>query len=567
MQSTNAKKGGNADYTISLDAGSIFYPRGDDGLNDWLYDKKEKVFNTELDFAGAIEKEHELQISGDECWVGFGDEFDYYEFSVDNDMDVSFNIAASDAVKLVIYQLVNGKVKTLQTTTVKAGNPVSSKKLALKSDGEYYLSVQSTNAKKGGNAEYSITASEYITPLNKTLLGVKNSIVDDWEDEFEAAEDNWSYGAEHQYMLDKFIAKKQLNETITGTAGNDTFRVGSGKCSWVKGGIFSGAGNDQLILEAVNSNETHLDVFDADEPMYGTIDMGDGNDSIILNKSGDLEADTILFGDGNDLLHVKNRADGVQCSTLDFGNGDDKLIVEGRLDEEMEIYNELRMGDGNDSIDCKIAPRDKFNLFDVDMGDGDDTLTITSLDCWGTLDFGAGFDTLNMNGTLVARTVSGLEKVTGSGTLAFYEAPDEATLNVFKAAGIDLVCAGSGFTSRQEELKDNTREGAVSFDPEWKELDIWLANNGYAELNGEYGFADTVDWVKIDTRKMDDDDSIFISWLPENVTLTMYTPNGKEQTFSDTYIELENWSCGVYYFKFEFTSEYAESSSVSIFAD
>ena len=559
VQSTNAKKGGNADYTISLDAGSIFYTRGDDDLNDWLYDKKEKVFNTELDFAGAIGKEHELQISGDECWVGFGDEFDYYEFSVDNDMDVSFNITASDAVKLVVYQIVNGKVKTLQTTTVKAGNPVSSKKLALKSNGEYYLSVQSTNAKKGGNAEYSITASEYITPLKMTLLNVTHSTVDawqdKWDDKYEGNYDKDWWISEDKYVHSKFQAGNKLNEEIIGTVGDDVITCAAGRYSGVGRGIFLGNGNDKIILES-HSIETHLYLYGEDGDYYdGTIDMGDGNDSIIVGKNGDLEASFILMGDGSDLLQINANADGIEdTQLLDFGNGDDKFIIEGAIVEDLKIF-EVNMGAGNDTFEVKHKNSENSYFGYINFGDGNDKFSINNFEC-GNIDFGDGHDTLNMNGTLIADTISGLEKVTGSGTWAFTETPDEATLEVFKAAGIDLICSGRGFTSREEELKDNTRAGAATFDTGSDDAHfyIWLSSQEYADTIGEYGFADTVDWVKADTRKLDSDETLKIGYIPETVTMTMYTPDGKAEVFSDIYFVLDEWERGVYYFKFEISS-------------
>ncbi|MBR7107016.1 MAG: hypothetical protein IKC89_01240 [Lentisphaeria bacterium] len=559
VQSTNAKKGGNADYTISVNAGTLFYTRGDDGSNDWLYDKKVKVFNTEIEDIGSIGAGDGLLLDGEACWVGYGDEFDYYKFSVGKDMDAAFHVAATDAVKVVIYQIVNGKVKTLQTTAVKAGTSISTKKLALSSDGEYYISIQSTNAKKGGDAGYSISANEFITPLKMTLLNVTHSTVDawqdKWDDKYEGNYDKDWWISEDKYVHSKFKAGNKLNEEIVGTDGDDVITCAAGRYSGVGRGIFLGNGNDKIILES-HSIETHLYLYGEDGDYFdGTIDMGAGNDSIIVGKNGDLESAYILMGDSNDLLQINANADGIEdTQLLDFGNGDDKFIIEGAIVEDLKIF-EVNMGAGNDTFEVKHKNSENSYFGYINFGDGNDEFSINNFEC-GNIDFGDGHDTLNMNGTLIADTISGLEKVTGSGTWAFTETPDEATLEVFKAAGIDLICSGRGFTSREEELKDNTRAGAATFDTGSDDAHfyIWLSSQEYADSIGEYGFADTVDWVKADTRKLDSDETLKIGYIPETVTMTMYTPDGKAEVFSDTYFELDEWKRGVYYFKFEISS-------------
>ena len=91
-------------------------------------------------------------------WVGFGDEIDYYQFTLDSGAKLSFTVSASDAVKFTVWQETGGKLKSLQTVTVK-DKPVDTKELLL-SAGDYYFSVQSTNAAKGGDADYEVVLNE-----------------------------------------------------------------------------------------------------------------------------------------------------------------------------------------------------------------------------------------------------------------------------------------------------------------------------------------------------------------------------------------------------------------------
>ena len=147
MQSTNASKGGNADYSVNINNGSAFFTKGN---------------NADDNFA-ALPAEYTVTV-GDQAvslisneWVGFGDEFDYRKVTFENAGKYTFDVKSSDAAKFTIYELQsNGKLKSVKNITVKAGQTVQLKDLMLES-GTYYISMQSTNASKGGNADYSVS--------------------------------------------------------------------------------------------------------------------------------------------------------------------------------------------------------------------------------------------------------------------------------------------------------------------------------------------------------------------------------------------------------------------------
>ena len=187
MQSTNAAKGGSADYDVKLGANK-FYLDGDGGWNNWIYKAKEKKTNKEvcgdgeagegeeLSAAVVLGRDRESSVQFDKIapefggwnnFVGFGDDADYVKIELKTAAKLSFTVSASDAAKLVICRLLrddNGivvGVKTLQTTKLKLKDKAQSLYAAasgkkLLASGEYYLAVLSTNAKKGGEAYYNV---------------------------------------------------------------------------------------------------------------------------------------------------------------------------------------------------------------------------------------------------------------------------------------------------------------------------------------------------------------------------------------------------------------------------
>ena len=177
IESTNAKKGGNAYYSVELGSG-IFYDAGDDGWNNYVYDKKaqdplnpdkDDFITTDITFATEdILLDRDAANAEWSNFVGFGDAADYAKITLSNDATLSFSLTASDAAKFIIYKLIEGTgkkagtftLKQLQATTLKKakGSDVFSadtKALAV-AEGEYYICMQSTNAKKGGSAFYNV---------------------------------------------------------------------------------------------------------------------------------------------------------------------------------------------------------------------------------------------------------------------------------------------------------------------------------------------------------------------------------------------------------------------------
>ena len=163
MESTNAKSGGGANYTVAVNDSSVFYTEGD------AYDNWGDMKSMGAD--GAVAKIEAPVIAAgaliEDGWVGYGDAIDYIEFTLETAASLVFDVSATDAAKFTVYQLQSKtskdvttySLKSLQNTTLKAGVPTATKSLLL-TEGKYYLAMESTNAKSGGSASYTVAVND-----------------------------------------------------------------------------------------------------------------------------------------------------------------------------------------------------------------------------------------------------------------------------------------------------------------------------------------------------------------------------------------------------------------------
>ena len=187
-EALKADKGTNADYSVKVSSSSVFYIDCDDGANNWLYDKKAGV--NPADFAmNHITSEttdvyldvYDVSRDGYDNFVGFGDAVDFAKITLDQAASISFSMNATDAAKFVIYSLTEKKagkytMKALQTTKLKKAAKdateytAETKPLSLEA-GDYFISMESTNAKKGGEAYYNVTLNSdaCVWPAGETL--------------------------------------------------------------------------------------------------------------------------------------------------------------------------------------------------------------------------------------------------------------------------------------------------------------------------------------------------------------------------------------------------------------
>jgi len=173
MQSTNAKKGGNSYYNVTLNPpsnldGTYFFDNAKSNNNDDWDDMKTKGASGKVVNLGQISANTSLLLND---WVGFGDAVDYREFTVKSDAKVRFSLQSTGAAKFAIYKLVSKTDRkgvttySLKQILSKSFKPkedfVETKLLQLDAGENYYFSVQSTDAKKGGEANYYIYLYDY----------------------------------------------------------------------------------------------------------------------------------------------------------------------------------------------------------------------------------------------------------------------------------------------------------------------------------------------------------------------------------------------------------------------
>ena len=156
VESTNASKGGNAYYFVYLDSSdSKFFGTPDKKDDTW------QNLSDDYDL-GALSGSKDNIVRD---WVGYEDAVDYRKFTVEGEKKtLSFHIQSSDLTKFTVWKYDAKREKTvaLQTTSIEDNYwgeyqyGTTTDQLQLDT-GEYYFSMESTNAKKGGNADYKIS--------------------------------------------------------------------------------------------------------------------------------------------------------------------------------------------------------------------------------------------------------------------------------------------------------------------------------------------------------------------------------------------------------------------------
>jgi len=286
VQSTNAAQGGSAYYTVNFNAdASAFYAEGDNS-DDWTDLKTEGPFGMVGDIGAIDEYSNELA-SG---WVGFGDAADYMRFSLFSAAKLSFSLDATDAASFTVFQLVQDKngsysLKTLQTTSLAfnkaTGEYDATTKALLLEAGEYYVSMQSTNAAQGGGAYYNVSlvgdASAFYTEADNSddWTDVKTEgpfgmvgdigVIDEYSSELASG---WvGFGDEWDYAAFALFDDAELSFTLEST-GATTFAIYSlaeaGNGSFKLKTLQSSAlvWNKQLQKYTVNTNALKLDAGD-----------------------------------------------------------------------------------------------------------------------------------------------------------------------------------------------------------------------------------------------------------------------------------------------------------------
>jgi autotransporter passenger strand-loop-strand repeat protein len=158
VESTNASKGGNAYYYVYLDTSdSKFFGTPDNGDDKW------KGLAEQYDIGTLGESKDDIVRN----WVGYEDAVDYRKFTVEGEKtNLRFEIQSSEVTNFTIwkYNTKTKKLVSLQKTSIQDycweeylyGTTTDQIQLDA---GEYYFSMESPNAKKGGSADYKISVT------------------------------------------------------------------------------------------------------------------------------------------------------------------------------------------------------------------------------------------------------------------------------------------------------------------------------------------------------------------------------------------------------------------------
>ena len=173
-------------------------------------------------------------------WVGYGDAVDYRAVQFEYAGKYTFSFSATDAAKLTIWTVnANGTLKALKTVSVKAGQAKTISGLVL-DPRLYYISVESTNAKQGGSADYCVTLTG-----NSAFYTNRNN-----------ADDNPSaLGAEYRVTLDGAASLRAIGNDWVGYGDAVDYRAVTVETEGDYRFVLSGATDKvKLTLFTVDAN-------------------------------------------------------------------------------------------------------------------------------------------------------------------------------------------------------------------------------------------------------------------------------------------------------------------------
>ncbi|SCB56245.1 Hemolysin-type calcium-binding repeat-containing protein [Rhizobium aethiopicum] len=271
----------------------------------------------------------------------------------------------------------------------------------------------------------------------------------------------------------------QISGTVDGGDGNDTLEATNLNDLTIKNveilqtGVFAtfastaqleyfdkitGSSSDSSV-NLVLTDGAHLDLSDelAGDRNYisgnndvSGIDLTTGStqDNVIGTAANDI----IDTGDGNDYINGNTGDD-----RLDAGKGDDEIFGDAGNDV-------IRAGAGNDIIFDGDSFGFSPEVFDIDAGDGDDVITLQTPALSGTIDGGAGIDTLRAP-WLSGLTIKNIEILETAGSLvsgsaAQFESFDKIVYS--NDPSENLPAALSLTDSAHLDLSDELGNGAAS---------------------------------------------------------------------------------------------------------
>jgi hypothetical protein len=160
----------------------------------------------------------------------------------------------------------------------------------------------------------------------------------------------------------------------------------------------------------------------------GTIDTGNGDDSIIITQGAFNNGGEVFLGESNDSIVSYGNLNNFK--TIETGNGNDSIVSYGNLDN----FKTIEAGDGNDIITSYST----FNDGVINTGNGNDSIDYGNLDNFKTIETGDGNDIITSYSTSNDGVIT-----TGNGNDSLLYAYFVNRGNVFLGEGNDSIAAST----------------------------------------------------------------------------------------------------------------------------
>lgn len=206
----NLSNAGDLTLTVAayVEGEDIWYEKwgfSDGGWNNVLCNKSKYLVPDALEFVSTaisesttdilLDRKNTVLKDGKKNYVGGGgDETDFAKITMKDAAKLSLTISATDAAKFTVWRLIPGRndtytMKQVQAATLKLNNQTGEYEasttgfLADKGE-EFYISMESTNAKKGAEAFYNVQVNKA-----DSVFYTKGNNGDDWDDREENGAD------------------------------------------------------------------------------------------------------------------------------------------------------------------------------------------------------------------------------------------------------------------------------------------------------------------------------------------------------------------------------------------
>ncbi|WP_277200791.1 fibronectin type III domain-containing protein [Victivallis vadensis] len=519
-------KGENTDYSVKVD-GTVFN-HAKNGIANNTIDQAKALAGVKLggNADGTLTSTKVLE----QEWVGYGDAVDYQKLVFQHAGSYTFTTSGlSGKVKLTVYSVdANGKQKSLKSITVNSGTGTI-KDLLLEANTNYYIAVESTDAKKGASIDYEVSVG------GKVFNHDKNGLANNSFDQARALPvltvtgnadgtlgstpvlaDEWvGYGDAADWQKLTFTDAGSYTFTVSGLSQKAKLTVYSvdanGKLKSMKSitvnapksGVASGTIKDLLML----AGTTYYIAVEAPDWKKGV-----GTD-YELNVSGN------VFNHAKNNL-ANNSYDQVrgQSVTPITGNADGTLSTTPLLADEWVGY-----GDSVDFQKLTFTNAGSYT-FTVSGVSQKVKLTVYSVDANGKLKSMKSITVNAPKSGVASGTIQNLLMEAGKDYYVAVEAPDWK-----KGVGTDydLTVNGNVFNHAKNNLANNSYEQVKdqSVTPITGNADGTLSTTPL--LADEWvGYGDSVDFQKI-TLANDGTYSFTVSGVSQKVKLTVYGVDAK----------------------------------------